>query len=92
MYRHIAEFVVRIADLAEAEGRLLRRSAARLGLGLAFIAVAAGLVFLGAALLLAGVWIGIGQAIGPVWASAITGGLALLLAASALFAAVRLTR
>lgn len=92
VYRLIAEFIVRIADLAEAEGRLLRRAVARLGMGLSLIVVASALVLLGAGLLLAGAWIAIGQQIGPAWASAITGGMALVLAGAALFTSVRLGR
>lgn len=83
---------MRVADLVEAEGRTLRRAAAKLGLGLALTVTAALLLFVGSAGLLAGLWLGLRAAVHPAWASVITGVVALSLAGIFLFVASRLSR
>jgi hypothetical protein len=53
----MTELVVRVADLCEAEDRVLRATTLRLGLGLAIILVAAGTIIGGMALLLGALYI-----------------------------------
>lgn len=92
MYRHLSELLVRAADLAEAEGRLLRRIAARFGLGMSLVLVASALLLIGAAFLIAGVWFGAQPTIGSAWASVLCGVLALVLASGVLLIAAKLTK
>jgi hypothetical protein len=73
VYKQASEFVVRVADLAEAEGRLLRRVVGRVGLGVALTAVAAGLLFIGVVGVLGGVWLALREPLGPAWASVVVG-------------------
>jgi hypothetical protein len=84
MLRHASELLVRAANLAEAEGRDLRRAVGRLGIGFSFSLVAAMLLLAGSALVLMAIWLAFASTIGPAWASAITGVAALLLGAGAL--------
>jgi protein-S-isoprenylcysteine O-methyltransferase Ste14 len=88
----ISEFIVRLFDLIEAEGRAVRRSIERLGLGLSLTVVAAVLILLGCLLVLTGVWLGLGKEIGEAWASAITGVLMLALAGGVLWWAGRMMK
>jgi hypothetical protein len=82
MYRHLSQFVVKIANLAEAEGRELRQHVHRLTIGFALGMASAGMLLGGAVLVLLGIWLGLaGTTIGQAWASVITGVLALGLAA-----------
>lgn len=94
MYSHLSQFVVKVANLAEAEGRELRRHTGRLSIGFALALAAAGVLFVGAALVLAGVWLGvaIGAGAGPAWASVITGLIALALAGGGFALVVRLVK
>lgn len=91
MYRRMSELVVRVADLCEAEGRLLRKVVARVGLGLSLMVVAALLLAAGAGLVLAAVWMISDQSLGPAWASAITGVITLALAGGLLVAAKKVS-
>jgi hypothetical protein len=83
---------VRVADLIEAEGRVLRRVTARLGLSL--IAVFAGgvLALIGLGLLLLALYAGIEPAIGPPFAALVTGLVCLLIALGVLWGAKSLSR
>ncbi len=92
MYRRLAELLVRAADLAEAEGRLLRHIAARFGMGMSLVLVAGVLLIAAAAFLIAGLWFGVQPMLGTAWASVLCGCVTLLLAVGVLFAAARLTR
>lgn len=87
MYRRMSELIVRVADLCEAEGRLLRTVVARVGLGISLMVVAALLLAAGAGLVLTAVWLISDQSLGPAWASAITGVITLTLAGGLLAAA-----
>ena len=84
MMKHVSELLVKTANLAEAEGRQLRHAVGRLGIGLSFSLVAALLLLGGSSLLLAAIWIALTSSIGPAWASAITGLLAVGLGVGAL--------
>jgi hypothetical protein len=79
-------------DLLEAEGRLLRRTVMRAGVGLAMVAVAALLVFGGLAFCLWAVYQGLVAQLGPVNAALVVGVLMLLLAGLMAWIAIRLSR
>jgi hypothetical protein len=87
--RHVSELLVKTANLAEAEGRELRRAVGRLGIGLSFSLVAALLLLAGSSMVLAAIWIGLNSSIGPAWSSAITGVLGVGLGVGALKLAER---
>lgn len=92
MFKRLSEFAVHVADLAEAEGRELRRVVARLGLGLSITLVGAGVLLCGALLLLAAAWLGMRPGLGEAWASAITGVIALAVAAGTIYGAARISK
>ncbi|HVU63135.1 MAG TPA: hypothetical protein VHC70_04115 [Phycisphaerales bacterium] len=94
MYRHLSQFVVKVANLAEAEGRELRRHAGKLSIGFALGLAAAGMLLVGSMLILAGIWLGLahGAGAGPAWASVITGLLALALAGGGFAMVVKLVK
>ncbi len=77
MLTQVAELLIRVADLVEAEGRDLRRVVNRMLAGLSFSVLAAGLFLGGACLVLAGVWYMLKRQLDPGWASIVTGLLAL---------------
>ncbi len=76
MMKHVSELLVKTANLAEAEGRELRRAVGRLGIGFSFSIVAGLLLLVGSSLVLAALWLGLNTSMGPAWASAITGAVA----------------
>ena len=90
--KHLTELIVRVADLAEAEGKLLRRVVARLGLGLALSLVGAALLFIGIVGVLGGVWMALRDPLGPAWASVLVGLLFVSGAGATFFAAARFTK
>jgi hypothetical protein len=74
----IAEFIVKVADLVEAEGRSarsvlradardLRAATARFALSLALAAAGAALALVGMALWLAAIYLGVSAEAGPAW-------------------------
>jgi uncharacterized membrane protein len=73
----MTELIVRIADLCEAEGRVLRAMTVRLALGVVVILVAAAAVAAGVGLLLVAVYIAIEAQTGAAPAAVATGVLAL---------------
>jgi hypothetical protein len=92
VFKQLSELTVRVFDLVEAEGRVLRKVLARLGLGLSLTIVAAALVLVGVVLVLAAVWIGVDEKAGHAWASLVSGLLCLVIAAGMLWGAVRLSK
>lgn len=90
MYKHISELIVRVADLAEAEGRLLRKVVAKMGLSLSLTMAAAALVLVGCVLLLAALWLAVEKPLGSALASVISGVVALLLAGGMLMLVARM--
>ena len=92
LFRHVSEFAVRVTELAEAEGRTLRRLMPRLWMGLAFTLVGGALVLLGAVLVVRGLYVGIEQMIGTAWSSAVTGLILLALAAGFFVVSTRLIK
>lgn len=75
--RKITELLVRAADLAEAEGRLLRVMTARLALAIGVILIAAVSGAIGVGLLLAAIYIFVAHHHGPAVGAAVTGVVAL---------------
>lgn len=73
----ITELIVRVADLVEAEGRILRATSVRLALGMGIIIVAAGAIMAGVALVLGAVYIVTADRAGPAAGASVTGVLAL---------------
>lgn len=92
IFRHVSEFAVRLTELAEAEGRTLRRLMPRLWMGLAFTLVGGGLVLIGAVAVVHGLYVGIEQALGTAWSSVITGLIMLALAGGFFVVAARLIK
>ena len=77
MLESITELVVRIADLAEAEGRLLREKVIRSATGIGLIIVAVGAVIAGLCLIFAAIYIFTAERAGSAAAAALTGVLAI---------------
>lgn len=77
MFQRVTELIVRMSDLAEAEGRVLRRAIVHTGLSLAVIAAATMLGLLGIGFVLAAVWLGLNMLVGPAWSSLVVGSIAL---------------
>lgn len=77
MYQHLSELIVRVADLVEAEGRVLRAQVARVSAGIALRTVAAAVLLVGLMLVMTALWIGVEKQAGAAWASLATGALAL---------------
>lgn len=75
--RTLTELIVRVADLAEAEGRTLRAATARLALGIGFMAIAVGVIIAGLVLVLGAVYIITADRAGPAAGAAVAGVLAL---------------
>lgn len=73
----LTELIVRVADLAEAEGRSLRTVTVRMALGVSLIIIAAGAVMAGIALVLGAIYIVTADRAGPAAGTAATGVLAL---------------
>lgn len=73
----ITKLIVRIADLAEAEGRVLRAMVMRSAMGIGILLVAAAVVIAGLCLLLGSVFIFTSENAGRPAAAAVTGILAL---------------
>lgn len=73
------ELIVRIADLAEAEGRSLRAATARLALGIGLIAVAVGALTAGVLLLLGAVYVVIADRAGTAAGAAVAGAVAIII-------------
>lgn len=73
----ITELVVRIADLLEAEGRLLRATTMRLATGIALLIIAASTAAVGLIFIISAVFIAVAERAGTAAGAATTGLLAL---------------
>lgn len=73
----LTKLIVRVADLAEAEGRVLRAMVMRSAMGIGSLLVAAAAVVAGVTLLLCSVYICTSESAGRAAAAAVTGILAL---------------
>lgn len=80
MLKVLSEFVIRVADLAEAEGRHLRTIVAAVAIGFAFVAVAAMLAVIGAGLLFYAMFEALRDSMGPAPAALVTGLATLMVA------------
>jgi len=88
----LADIVIALADLVEAEGRALRRSVVRTSLGIAFLRAATLMLVLGLGLCLWGIYQWLSSAMGPAGAASFIGALALLFSGGLVWLAMRLGR
>ncbi len=89
----LSEYIVRIAELLEAEGRAARRAVEKLGVGLSLVIVAAALVLAGCLLVFAGLLLGLKSTqLGWPGAAAITGAATLVAAGAIFWGASRLMK
>ncbi len=79
----IANVVLAAMDLAEAEGRAVHRGIIRLLIRMAAVVCAAVLGLAGVWMVLRGIYQALTVAVGPIWASLISGGILLALAVAA---------
>ncbi|MEM8739175.1 MAG: phage holin family protein [Planctomycetota bacterium] len=84
MLEQISRLAVGLADLAEAEGRVLREHLDRLLQRVVLVLVAAFVAFAGLTVLLIGVYVRLAEEMGRAWA-AILLGLAMILLGGVLF-------
>lgn len=80
MLKMLGEFVVKLADLAEAEGRQLRAIVVSVGIGLAMVLTAALVLFVGLGLLVFGLFKGFEESMGAAWAACASGAIAIVIA------------
>ncbi|MBX3357793.1 MAG: hypothetical protein KF745_05125 [Phycisphaeraceae bacterium] len=86
MLKTLSQFVVRVAELAEAEGRTLRRAVTELCVLSVLLLGIAVLVLAGVGLMLAGAYMGLQAAVGAPWASVIVGAACVALSGGVLWA------
>lgn len=84
--------MIALADLAEAEGRALRQSILKTGLGIVFLTAAALLLVLGLGFSLWGLYTWLAASQGAAAAAAIIGFVALVLSGGLAWTAIRLGR
>ena len=88
----MADFIIAVADLFEAEGRALRDATIRLRWGLAMITLASFFVAVGGALCLWAIFQYLSRAVDTATAALLTGGITLLLAVALVWLVRRLNR
>lgn len=88
----LREFLVSLANLAEAEGRALRGSIVRVGVGISGLLVAALVLFGGLGLMVAALVVGLDAVMATGWALLIAGIVCLLLAGGVAWAMVKLAK
>lgn len=88
----IGKLLAATADLAEAEGRLLRAHLKRLGAGGALLVSATVVGIAGVALLMLGLYLALIPAIGAPGAAAVCGGACLVVAGALAWATTRVCR
>ena len=88
----MTEYIIALVNLLEAEGRVLRGTVMRTGIGLACLAVAALLAFVGLGLCLWAAYQGLVAQLGQINAALMIGVLMLLLAGLMAWTAIRLSR
>jgi len=81
IHQLLGPFIVKTANLVEAEGRALRRASFDLMLAIMLLGVTLVLTLGSLALLAAGLYLGLAAALSPAAAMAITGGCIALIAA-----------
>ena len=85
--RALADLLIAVFDLVEAEGRAFRASVARLKTGLALSAVAILLLLAGTGLIIWGLYQALAAPLGPAGGALVTGTIASLLGACLFWAA-----
>ena len=80
MLKVLSEFVIKVVDLAEAEGRQLRTIVVSIGVGLAMVLTAALVCVVGLALLVFALYKAFETPFGPAWAACLSGAIALAIA------------
>lgn len=78
MLRSISEYIVRVTDLLEAEGRRLRAGAMQVGVALALVLGAVALGVLAFALVMFAIHTGLTPVIGQAWSAVIVAALCVL--------------
>jgi hypothetical protein len=89
MLKALSEFVIKVADLAEAEGRQLRAAVVALGVGFAVFFAAMSFLIIGVLLLVFALYKGLEGAVGPAWGALIAAGAILVPAALIAWLALR---
>ncbi|MBC7835533.1 MAG: hypothetical protein H7Y88_10610 [Phycisphaerales bacterium] len=84
--------IVRVADLAEAEGRLLKRNVVKLSMGAAIGLVAAVLLLGGAVMLMIATYMAVADAASPPVAALVVGLAAAMVGGVLLWAMARMNR
>lgn len=73
MLKGLSEFVIKVADLAEAEGRQLRAIVSMIAMGFAFVITAALVSVIGVGLLVLALYNSLEDSMGPAGAALIAG-------------------
>ncbi len=92
MFKRIVELVVRTADLAEAEGRALRKQVVNLGLAASVLFVTTLLAVVGVLLVMLALYWAVERAAGPPAAALSAGGACLAVVGAGAFACRRIIR
>lgn len=92
MVETVTELAVRIADLAEAEGRQARHMAVRIGIALAGVVVAGVLALAALVLVLAGVFGWLREPLGDAGGLFVTGLITLAVAGGLVWVAMKLAK
>jgi hypothetical protein len=90
--RGLAELIIALLELLEAEARALRSGSFRLGLSLALLGTAGGLMVVGVGLILRALYLYLDIFLSPPTATLITGVVTLLVSGGLLWSARRLSR
>lgn len=88
----LADLIISVLELLEAEGRALRASVMRVGVGLGLIATSVMLALAGAGFCLWSAYLYLDAMLGPPRGALATGALTLLVSGGVLWAALRLNR
>ena len=90
--RGLAELIIALLELLEAEARALRSGSFRLGLSLALLGTAGTLMFVGVVLILRALYLYLVIFLSPATATLITGVVTLLVSGGLVWSARRLSR
>jgi predicted tellurium resistance membrane protein TerC len=90
--RGLAELIIALLELLEAEARALRSGSFRLGLSLVLLGTAGILMFVGVGLILRGLYLYLAIFLSPPTATLITGVVTLLVSGGLVWSARRLSR
>ncbi len=77
--RLVAEFLLALADLVEAEGQALKRNVVKVMTACALLTASLGLLWASLALVVYGFYLAVIPAVAQPWATFITGGVTLLI-------------